>query len=125
MFKMKVCGFQSTGRSLCLNCAERIYKNGLEKYMNADDIHARRFLQTKNMNDKTQPIRNNLKSPHRLSYLLCLWRTDEPGNFHWQASLETSKTGKRICFAEIEQLFTYLMDLIEGNLKEQQNVEKE
>lgn len=37
MFKMKVYGFQSAGRSLCLNCAERIYKNGLEKHMNADD----------------------------------------------------------------------------------------
>lgn len=37
MFKLKVYGVQSKGRSLCLSCAERTYKNGLEKYLNADD----------------------------------------------------------------------------------------
>lgn len=67
----------------------------------------------------------NLKSPHRLSYLLRLWRTDGPGSFNWQASLENPETGKRIGFANLEQLFAYLMDLIEGNLNKQPNPENE
>jgi hypothetical protein len=75
------------------------------------------------MNEKTQPMKN-LKSPRHLSYLLCLWHSDGPESFNWHASLENPATGNRICFAEIEQLFAYLMDLIEGNLKEQEDAEK-
>lgn len=37
MFKLKVYGFQSESRSLCLSCAERIYKNNLEEHLNADN----------------------------------------------------------------------------------------
>lgn len=66
-----------------------------------------------------------LKPPRRLSYLLRLWRTDEPGNSSWQASLENPETGKRIGFANLEQLFAYLMDLIEGNLNKEPNTRKE
>ena len=35
MFNTKVFGFQIEERSLCLNCAERIYGNGLEMRLNA------------------------------------------------------------------------------------------
>lgn len=55
----------------------------------------------------------DLKPLHHISYLLRLWRTDEPGNFNWRASLEIPESGKRIGFANLEQLFAYLMDLIE------------
>ena len=36
MFNMKVYGFQSEGRSLCVGCAERIY-GSLKKFLNTDD----------------------------------------------------------------------------------------
>ncbi|HEX9387280.1 MAG TPA: hypothetical protein VF918_13235 [Anaerolineales bacterium] len=65
------------------------------------------------MNDKAKEPRKDLKSLHRITYLLRLWRTDEPGNFNWRASLEVPESGKRVGFANLEQLFAYLMDLIE------------
>ena len=77
------------------------------------------------MNQKTQQPMKDLISPHRLSYLLRLWRTDGAGSFCWQASLENPETGERIGFASLEQLFAYLMDLIEGNLNKQRNTGKE
>jgi hypothetical protein len=77
------------------------------------------------MNDKTQQPVKNLKPSYRLSYLLRLWRTDELGNSSWQASLENPETGKRIGFANLEQLFAYLMDLIEGNFNKQPDTGKE
>ena len=67
----------------------------------------------------------DLKPLHHISYLLRLWRTDEPGNFNWRASLEIPESGKRIGFANLEQLFAYLMDLIEGNFKKQSHPEIE
>ena len=77
------------------------------------------------MNQKTQQPMKDLNSPHRLSYLLRLWRTDGPGSFNWQASLEIPETGERIGFANLEQLFAYLMDLIEGNFNKQPDTGKE
>jgi hypothetical protein len=62
------------------------------------------------MNNNTTPHPKDLKSPERFSYLLHVWRTNE----QWRASLEAPGTGKRIGFANIEQLFAYLMDLIDG-----------
>ena len=64
------------------------------------------------MNEKKKQSKKDLECPHRCSYLLRLWRTDELGGFHWQASLETPETGERIGFAGLEELFAYLMDLI-------------
>ena len=77
------------------------------------------------MNDNTQQPVKNLKKLDRLSYLLRLWRMAGPENFSWQASLENPETGKRIGFANLEQLFAYLMDLIEGNLNKQPDTGKE
>jgi len=62
------------------------------------------------MNEKTKQSKKDLECPHRCSYLLRLWRTDELMGFHWQASLETPETGERIGFASLEELFAYLMD---------------
>jgi hypothetical protein len=55
----------------------------------------------------------------RYGYILHLWNS--PGS--WRASLEDLETGKRSGFENLEQLFTYLMDLAEGKLEEQ-NTEK-
>lgn len=77
------------------------------------------------MNQKTQQPMKDLISPHRLSYLLRLWRTDGAGSLCWQASLEVPETGERIGFASLEQLFAYLMDLIEGNFNKQPNAGKQ
>ncbi len=63
------------------------------------------------MNEKAQQSQKDLKSSCRRSYLLRLWRVDEPRGFNWQASLEIPETGERIGFASLEELFAYLMDL--------------
>ena len=62
------------------------------------------------MNDNTNSPTKGLKLQEHFSYLLHVWRT----NGQWRASLEVPGTGKRIGFANLEQLFAYLMDLIEG-----------
>jgi hypothetical protein len=48
------------------------------------------------------------------SYLLRLWHEDEDGHSSWRASLENSRTGGRVGFANLEQLFAYLMSQTEG-----------
>jgi hypothetical protein len=63
------------------------------------------------MNNNTNNPTKDLKSAERFSYLLHVWRT----NGQWRASLEAPGTEKRIGFANLEQLFAYLMDLIEGS----------
>ena len=74
------------------------------------------------MNEKTKQSKKYLECPHRYSYLLRLWRTDELRGFHWQASLETPETGERIGFASLEELFAYLMDLTTADdIKERKN----
>jgi hypothetical protein len=72
------------------------------------------------MNNNTSNPTKDLKSTERFSYLLHVWRT----NGQWRASLEVPGTGKRIGFANLEQLFAYLMDLIEGNSNKQTEPER-
>jgi hypothetical protein len=72
------------------------------------------------MNDKKQLPTDDLKNPQRLSYLLRLWQTEGLPGSNWRASLEIPETGQRIGFASPEQLFGYLMDLIERNNKEKE-----
>jgi hypothetical protein len=50
------------------------------------------------------------------SYLLRLW-CEETLDPRWQASLEDPHTGERIGFANLEQLFAFLMDQVEGDAK--------
>ena len=63
------------------------------------------------MNEKAKQPQKDLKYSRRRSYLLRLWRTDEPGGSKWQASLEIPQTGERIGFASLEELFAYLIEL--------------
>jgi len=69
-------------------------------------------LATSRKNDQSE---EKLKNIHRRSFLLRLWRTEEPGASDWRASLEIPGTEKRIPFASMEQLFAYLIDLSESN----------
>lgn len=50
------------------------------------------------------------------SYLLRLWRA-ETLDLGWRASLEDPRTGERIGFASLEQLFAYLMEKVELDVK--------
>ena len=63
---------------------------------------------------------NKSENPNRLRYILHLWNCAG----QWRASLENLETDKRFGFENLEQLFAYLMDLIEGNLKAQQKAEE-
>ena len=47
------------------------------------------------------------------SYLLRLWPTGSDGQQVWRASLENVRTGERMGFANLEQLFVFLMQQIE------------
>ncbi len=46
------------------------------------------------------------------SYLLRLWRIDQSGMCDWRASLEDTRTGQRIGFASLEDLFVFLMEQV-------------
>ena len=50
------------------------------------------------------------------AYLLRLWCADTLDPC-WRASLEDPRTGERIGFASLEQLFAYLMEQVEGDAK--------
>ena len=63
----------------------------------------------------TEHFNKDLQSSNRVAYLLHLWHSAG----QWRASLENLETGKRLGFANLEQLFAYLMDLTEGNLSQQ------
>ena len=73
------------------------------------------------MSQADQPM----QTIHKCSYILRLWRADQPNAADWRASLEIPGTGKRIGFASLEQLFAYLMDLSESNsdVKPIENIE--
>ena len=76
------------------------------------------------MNDQTKQPKNDLKNTHHLFYLLRLWRTEGLRDFEWRASLEIPETGQRLGFANLEQLFVYLMDLTEGQATTRPGTEK-
>jgi hypothetical protein len=71
-------------------------------------------------NNTTHPT-DGLESPNRFAYLLHLWCSAG----QWRVSLESLETGKRLGFANLEQLFAYLMDLIEDNFTKQSHPVKE
>jgi hypothetical protein len=71
------------------------------------------------MTDRSKHLKENLMCLHHHVYLLRLWQTEEAGTPEWRASLEIPKTGERIGFASMEQLFAFLMDLGESNNEQQ------
>lgn len=50
------------------------------------------------------------------AYLLRLWSAETTDQC-WRASLEDPRTGQRIGFASLEQLFAYLMEQVESDAK--------
>jgi len=48
-----------------------------------------------------------------LSYLVRLWPTGVAGQHLWRASLENVQSGERRGFANLEQLFVFLMEQTE------------
>ncbi len=52
---------------------------------------------------------------YKCSFILRLWRVEHSEEASWLASLEIPETGKRIGFASLEQMFAYLIDIIESN----------
>lgn len=43
-----------------------------------------------------------------LSYLLRLWREGDEGRPVWRASLKSSRTGEKVGFGSLEELFEFL-----------------
>ena len=65
------------------------------------------------MNKRPIPTDENQHSIRSRSYILRLWRTDEPQAAEWHASLEDPSTKERFGFSSLEQLFAFLMELSE------------
>ena len=53
-------------------------------------------------------------APRYHAYLLRMWRPDRDA-LAWQASLQDPKTGERIGFSDLEDLFAYLIRLAEAH----------
>ncbi len=58
---------------------------------------------------------NNPNSRPYRSYLLRLWC--EAPDRRWRASLHDPRTGKRFGFASLEQLFAFLMEQADSDIK--------
>jgi hypothetical protein len=52
---------------------------------------------------------------NKCSFILRLWQVEQSDTPDWQASVEILKTGKRIGFSSLEQLFAFLIDFTEAN----------
>ncbi len=65
------------------------------------------------MNHPSEQGKHDSKPSHYLSYLLRLWCTEQSPAACWRASLEDSHTGERIGFANLEELFAFLMEQVE------------
>jgi hypothetical protein len=50
-----------------------------------------------------------------LSYLLRLWRESDGEVPVWRASLRSSRTGEKVGFASLEELFEYLRDRVSAD----------
>jgi len=59
----------------------------------------------------------NSDSNRYFAYLLRLWpeTAGQAGAGGWRATLEDARTGERLGFASLEQLFAHLMQLAEGD----------
>ena len=68
------------------------------------------------MNKNTNHAGNNSEATNRFGYILHLWNCAG----QWRASLENLETGKRFGFENLEQLFAYLMNLVEGKFNKPQ-----
>ncbi len=77
------------------------------------------------MNEPSEQSHPNHKPSRYLSYLLRLWCPDQSQSASWRASLEDPHTGERIGFANLEELFAFLMEKVEGDSQCQSNPSKQ
>ncbi|MEW5719225.1 MAG: hypothetical protein AB1817_11390 [Chloroflexota bacterium] len=49
------------------------------------------------------------------SYLLRLWQVRQDGKSVWRASLESTRTGTRENFADLQQAFAFLCTALQGD----------
>ncbi len=70
------------------------------------------------MHMENQSIRphQNQQLIHSRSFILRLWRADEPHLDEWHASLEDPHTEERFGFAGLEELFAFVVELCEKNI---------
>lgn len=69
--------------------------------------------------------RNTLEEPQAIyqAYLLRLWC--EPHDQVWRASLKTTADAQELAFANLDELFVYLLRWTEARIREQENEERE
>ncbi len=48
------------------------------------------------------------EEPDHIAYLLRMWRANGEEKVAWRASLESPRTGRRVGFAGLDELFTFL-----------------
>ena len=66
------------------------------------------------------------EEPRYLSYLLRLWPVNAGGQAVWRASLESSMTGDRTGFSDLETLFTFIEETLQNiKLDEPAEIEKD
>ncbi|MCW5853478.1 MAG: hypothetical protein KIT87_25650 [Anaerolineae bacterium] len=70
------------------------------------------------MNELSNPRVRDPRATLYQSYLLRLWAADEDGTRCWRASLEDPSSGERIGFANLEELFAFLMRRTEDNTRD-------
>ncbi len=59
------------------------------------------------------PFVDEGKAAFYRTYLLRLWQPDASGACGWLVSLEDPRTGQRVGFAGLEELFDFLMQWVE------------
>ncbi len=67
------------------------------------------------MNKKIKRHDQRLHPVYNHSYILHLWLEDSSSGTGWRVSLEDPHTGERFGFANLEQFFTFLIELIVGD----------
>ena len=67
------------------------------------------------MNKTSSISKLSMQPAHKLSFILRLWCSSQAKTGDWRASLEIPETGKRIGFANLEQLFAFLIDTVDSN----------
>ncbi len=67
------------------------------------------------------PSEHETRQADYRSYLLRIWQADGSAASGWRASLEDPRTGERVGFANLEQLFAFLMQGTSDNVKGKSN----
>lgn len=76
------------------------------------------------MNNTPIPVDDKDRRVTYRSYLLRLWCMDQSSNCACQASLEDSHTGEQFVFANLEQLFVFLMEQSTRRIRQTDNPTK-